>query len=195
MAQIIDFPMAKIFQLKISLKEVDPMIWRTIQVSSMVKLPELHKILQTTMGWTNSHLHQFIIESKLYAEPDEDSSLDDIDYTNIILGQVLTQEDQNIIYEYDFGDGWEHVITLEKIITEKPQKYPSCLNGKRNCPPEDCGGPYGYMDLQSVIANPEHEEYEDMIEWLGDDFDPEYFDLGEINKLLKKKDYGCITMI
>ena len=110
------------------------------------------------------------------------------------MNQIFSEEKQSIKYEYDFGDGWEHKIILEKVLKNQVQKYPICLDGKRNCPPEDCSGPFGYEDLLKIISDPKSEEYDEMIEWLGDEFDPEYFDLEYINELLKEKDYGCITL-
>ncbi len=193
MAKVLHLPKKDWYQLKISLNNIKPPIWRRFLIQSDIKLPDLHKAIQTVMGWTNSHLHQFIIDGKFYSEPDDESFAETIDYRKIRLNKVLTKEKQTINYEYDFGDGWEHTITLEKILTDSVQKYPACLEGKRSCPPEDCGGPYGYEDLLKVISNPEDEEYNEMIEWLGAGFDPEFFDIEEINDLLKERDYGCIT--
>lgn len=181
------------YQLKISLDNVKPLIWRRFLVKSDIKLPDLHKVIQTVMGWTNSHLHQFIIGGKFYSEPDEESFTEYVDYRKTRLNQVLTGEKQSIKYEYDFGDGWEHKIVLEKVLSEHAGRYPVCLDGKRNRPPEDCGGPSGYEDLLKVISNPEDEEYDEMMEWLGPGFDPEYIDIKEINKMLREKDFGCIT--
>jgi hypothetical protein len=100
-----------------------------------------------------------------------------------------------INYEYDFGDGWEHIIKLEKILTPNDKlQTPQCIAGKRNCPPEDCGGIWGYSDMLEILKQPEHKEYESYIEWLGDDFDPEYFNKDAINEMLKGKDFGCIWL-
>ncbi|MDX9800241.1 MAG: plasmid pRiA4b ORF-3 family protein [Spirochaetia bacterium] len=155
---------------------------------------DFHNVLQTVMGWTNTHLHQFIIAGKFYTAPDDESYLEYIDYRKVKLNQVLSGEEESIIYEYDFGDEWEHKIVLEKILQNHIQKYPSCLTGKRTCPPEDCGGPYGYKDLIKVISDKNNEKYAEMIEWLGENFDPEYINIEEINEMLKEKDYGCISL-
>jgi len=194
MAKELQFQKHDWYQLKISLNNIKPPIWRRFVVESNIKLPDLHKVIQTIMGWTNSHLHQFIIDGKYYSEPDEDSFTECIDYRKIKLAQVLSSEKQTITYVYDFGDGWEHKLVLEEILQNHSQKSPACLAGKRSCPPEDCGGPYGYEDLLKVISDPKNEEYNEMIEWLGDDFDPEYIDIEEINEMLKERDYGCITL-
>ncbi len=180
------------YQLKITLKDIKPPIWRRFVVESSIKLPDLHKVIQTVMGWTNSHLHQFVINGNMYPEPDEDSFGDTIDYNKIILNQVVSKEGQT--FEYDFGDGWEHTIVLEKILDDFPQNYPVCLDGKRSCPLEDCGGPYRYQDLLKALSDPDNEEYKEIIEWAGTDFDPEYFDIDLINDLLQEEDYGCISL-
>ncbi|MEW6525457.1 MAG: plasmid pRiA4b ORF-3 family protein [Spirochaetota bacterium] len=181
------------YQLKISLNDIKPLIWRRFIVDSQIKLPDLHKVIQTVMGWTNSHLHQFIKDGKFYSEPDEESFIECIDYRKIKLNQILQKEKQSFIYEYDFGDGWEHKIVLEKIIKGNIYKHPLCIDGQRSCPPEDCGGPYGYQDLLKIISNPNNDEYDEMMEWLGNDFDPEHFDIELINERLKRKNYGLIT--
>lgn len=146
------------------------------------------------MGWTNSHLHQFVKDKKFYSEPEEDSYSKFIDYRKIRLNQIVTKEKESFSYEYDFGDGWEHKIVLEKILKNHKQKYPTCIDGKRNCPPEDCGGPFGYENLIDALTNSKHEDHKEMMEWIGGGFDTEYFDIEEINEMLKEKDYGCITL-
>ncbi len=190
----------KIYQIQIALKGSKPKIWRRILVPSDIFLSDFHKIIQTTMGWTNSHLHQFIKDRTFYARKILDDVLwgemDSIDYSKIRIYDLLKKEKDKIIYEYDFGDGWEHDIILEKIETNVRDKYiPTCLDGKNNCPPEDCGGIWGYSDMLEILKHPEHEEYEEYIEWLGEEFDPKYFDKVEINELLKTKDYGCIEFL
>jgi hypothetical protein len=191
--------MENIFQLKITLNDISPPIWRRIHVNSDTLLFDLHKIIQTTMGWTNSHLHQFVYNDRLYCNPEYEEEWDDsrqVDYSKVRLDKILLSVNQHIIYEYDFGDGWEHIIELEKIIpVDIKMKHPICIDGKRNCPPEDCGGPGGYEDLLEAIKNPENEEYESMLEWVGDDFDSEYFDKNETNEVLRQKDFGCITIL
>lgn len=121
--------------------------------------------------------------------------MNNVDYSKIKLSDLLSKEKDKIIYEYDFGDGWEHDIVLEKIETNVKDKYiPTCLAGKNNCPPEDCGGIWGYLDMLEILKHPDHEEYEDYIEWLDEEFDPKHFDKAEINKMLKTKDYGCFGL-
>jgi len=184
-----------IYQLKISLKHFKPTIWRRILVPSNTLLIDFHKIIQTTMGWSNCHLHQFVKNRELYSIPyDGFDDIDVIDYKKkkIRISDLLQNEKDRILYEYDFGDGWEHDIVLEKILPSDTKiKYPVCVKGKMNCPPEDCGGVWGYADMLEIIKQPNHEEYEDIIIWLGKDFDPEYFDIDETNEMLREKDYGC----
>ncbi|MFC2118240.1 plasmid pRiA4b ORF-3 family protein [Bacteroidota bacterium] len=178
-----------IYTLKVTLMEIKPEIWRRFTVSSDVLLPKLHQMLQTIMGWTNSHLHQFIKDEKIYCEPSPYDEMNSIDYRNISLEKFLKKEGDQIIYEYDFGDGWRHNITLEKII-----KVPLCLEGERACPPEDCGSFPGYENLVEIIKDPSHKEYNDYMTWLGGSYDPELFEKEKINKLLRKKYYGMPTI-
>lgn len=194
MGKILQFPQKDIYQLKIILKNTKSPIWRRIVVASDLPLPDLHKIIQTVMGWTNSHMHQFMINGKFYSELDDEAYYELIDYNDIILSEVLQAEKESIEYEYDFGDGWQHKIILEKIFQDGSQIIPLCLTGKRSCPPEDCGGPLGYEDLLEIIADKQHEEYEETIEWLGGEFDPKDFNIQEINESLQEEDFGCIVI-
>ena len=176
-----------IYQLKITLLDHEPKIWRIVEVKSSIGLLELHAVIQTAMGWTNSHLHHFIKNNVFYALPvegSEDFEPEPIDESNVQAFDILTKPDEKVIYEYDFGDGWEHEIELLKISDGK-LKSPVCLQGENACPPEDCGGVGGYEKLLEIITDPEHEEYEKTIEWLNDDFDPSYFNLDETNDEMK----------
>lgn len=179
----------KIFQIQIALKEIKPKIWRRILVPSDLLLSDFHMVIQITMGWTNSHLHQFIKNRTYYTVRMQDDFLwdemDNVDYKKMKISDLLKKEKEKIVYVYDFGDNWEHDIILEKILPiDNNIKYPICLTGKRNCPPEDCGGVWGYSDMLEVLKDPKHEEYENYIAWLGGKFDPEFFDKNKINKLL-----------
>ena len=189
----------KIYQIQIALRGFKPKIWRRLLIPSDLLLSDFHKIIQTTMGWTNSHLHQFIKDrtyySVRYADDDFWDEMINVDYKKkkIRISDLLINEKDKIIYEYDFGDSWEHDLILEKILPiDIKIKYPICLSGKMNCPPEDCGGIWGYSGMLEILKQPDHEEYESYIEWLGDDFDPGYFDINEVNESLREKDYGCL---
>lgn len=147
------------------------------------------------MGWTNSHLHQFIIGNQYYSLPSDESFYKVVDYRRIKLDSLFNTPKSNFIYEYDFGDGWEHSIVIEKILPRKKNTYyPICIDGKRSCPPEDCGGTFGYENLITIINNPEHEEYDEMMEWLGDYFDPKEFNIDEVNEFLREKNFGCVEL-
>jgi hypothetical protein len=187
------------YQIKIVLKGSKPKIWRRILVPLNLLLSDFHKIIQTTMGWTNSHLHQFIKDNTFYVpkSPEDDlwEDIDNVEYSKIKISDLLTKEKDKLVYEYDFGDGWEHDIIVEKIENEITNKnIPICLTGKNNCPPENCGGIWGYSEMLEIIKNPKHEEYEDYIEWLDDEFDPKYFNKDEINEMLKTEDFGCFEL-
>ena len=176
-----------IYQIKVTLNGVKPPIWRRILVPNNLDLGSFHVVLQIVLGWTNSHLHQFECDGKVYGMQDDelDFGFETHDEDQVKLSQLLKKEKQTLIYEYDFGDGWTHKILLEKILPfTKETELPVCIKGKRACPPEDCGGIWGYHELLEVIEDTNHPEHEEMLEWLGEGFDPEAFDIQEINELL-----------
>ena len=175
-----------IYQLKIELQGAKPPIWRRLLVPSDIKLDVLHLAIQISMGWTDSHLHQFITkEREFYGVKEDDLEFDVKDESKFHLSQLLTAEKDNLLYEYDFGDSWMHKVTLEKVLPfDIEKKLPYCVTGKRACPPEDCGGIWGYKDLLAILENPEHEDYENMRDWLVEGFDPAYLGRREINQLL-----------
>ncbi len=188
-----------IYQVQISLKGFKPKIWRRLLIPSDLLLSDFHKIIQTSMGWTNSHLHQFIKNKTFYTRKMADDDLwyemNNVDYQNMKVSDLLKKEKEKINYEYDFGDSWEHEIILEKVLpNDQKTQLPVCVTGKMNCPPEDCGGVWGYADMLEILTQPDHEEYESYLEWLGEKFDPEYFDKNEINEMLKEEDFGCIEL-
>ncbi|MBN1338182.1 MAG: plasmid pRiA4b ORF-3 family protein [Bacteroidales bacterium] len=182
-----------IYQIKISLNGSNPAIWRRLLIPSDNFLKDFHNIIQIAMGWEDAHLHQFVKEGIFYGikYPDDDWWEDEInvDYKKkkLRVADLLKVEKEKIIYEYDFGDSWMHEILLEKILpADKDFKHPVCTGGKMNCPPEDCGGVWGYAEMLEILKQPDHEEYENYLEWLGTDFDPGYFDMDEINRTLNK---------
>jgi len=176
-----------VYQLKVTLPDSKPQIWRRIRVLNDITLYELHWTLQTVMGWTNSHLHEFTISGTAYGDSEDDDLEEDIEDEKIVkLGQVITKEKERFHYLYDFGDSWEHEIVVEKILpVEKGVRYPVCMEGERACPVEDCGGTEGYEALLEALGDPSHPEHEDMFEWLPGDFDPEKFDVAAVNKMLR----------
>jgi hypothetical protein len=141
------------------------------------------------MGWTNSHLYRFEIQGTEFGEPDPENEFYGLRMKNshaARLSKVILHEKAKLLYDYDFGDNWQHEVLIEKILpVESGMQYPVCLGGKRACPPEDCGGISGYAHLLEVMQNPLDEEHEEVMEWLGGQFDPEEFDLSEVNRKLK----------
>lgn len=183
-----------VYQLKISLLYTD--IWRRFQVKSDITLPKLHQIIQTLMGWTNSHLHHFIVDGVFYCTPsDDDFGMETVDYKRVKLEKIAGRKGSRFIYEYDFGDSWEHEIVVEEILpVEEGKYYPVCLDGKKACPPEDCGSTPGYEEILKALKNKKNPQYRELLKWVGDEYDPEYFNIEEVNEMLKDKDYGCITL-
>jgi len=180
----------QVVQLKIVLKEVEPVVWRRIQVGRQVRLDRLHLIIQAVMGRTNSHLHEFLIKGQRYRDVEQmDENIDEPgmnDEQEFRLAKLVDEGDV-FEYEYDLGDCWEHEVIVEKVMEpEAGIKYPRCLAGERACPPEDCGGPGGYEELLEVLADPGHEDYEHYRGWAGEDFDPEGFDLAKVNRVLRR---------
>lgn len=181
-----------LFQFKITLSDLQPAIWRRIQVRDCT-LDQLHEHIQLAMGWTNSHLHQFEIKGERYGDPellnDGFDDVDCLDSTATLLSDIVptTKKRFAFTYEYDFGDGWEHEILFEGHPPVDPkQKYPLCVEGERACPPEDCGGVWGYVDLLAAIRNPNHDEHEDMLEWIAPRFNSEKFDANKATKSMRK---------
>lgn len=180
-------PELAVYQFKVTLKGIRPPIWRRFQVTNNITLYKLHLVLQRVMGWDNYHLYQFFIQGISYGDPDPDYGLTDVNARKVRLWQVLTEPKMKFVYQYDFGDDWRHEVVLEKTLPPvEGAQYPVCLAGARACPPEDCGGTWGYQELLQTISDPEHEEYEETMEWLGGEFDPEAFDLERINWELKR---------
>ncbi len=176
----------EVLQLRIDLEEVDPPIWRRLLVPAGIRLDQLHDVIQAAMGWTDSHLHAFTIGTKRYGMQIDDFLENELDEKKFTVLKAIGKE-RRFRYEYDFGDGWQHQVVVEDVVNTSPIGLTSavCLEGERSCPPEDCGGAYGYADLLQAISDPEHEEHDDSLEWVGEDFDPEEFSLIVINAILQ----------
>jgi hypothetical protein len=158
-------------------------------VRSDITLGKLHRILQVVMGWTGTHLHQFTIRGKQYWIPDEvDRDLHKkIDERKHRLRDVVSRQASRFTYVYDFGDLWAHELRVENILApEAGVRYPVCLAGSRACPPEDVGGMAGYETLVEVLHNPNHPQHVEYLEWIGDGFDPEAFDVNAVNRKLRQ---------
>lgn len=176
-------PSGQIYQLKVTLRDVNVPIWRTVQVPGEVTLRQLHEILQLTMGWQNSHLHEFRADGVSYGEPNAEFDIEVNDDQRFRLSRVAPKPGAQLTYLYDFGDGWEHDIVVEKILPLAPRvRYPLCLAGRGACPPEDVGGPWGYEGFLAAIRDPGNEEHTDMLEWVGGPFDPDAFDVRATNQ-------------
>jgi hypothetical protein len=175
-----------IYQFKVTLKDSNPLVWRRVQVPDLT-LGELHEVLQVVMGWQDSHMHQFVVGGKYYgrSEPGNDLEIDDED--GVLLSHILTGKEPRIVYEYEVGDNWQHDLILEKTLEPKPGiKYPLCLEGERACPPEDCGGVWGYADFLEAIGDPKHPEHREMKAWIGGKFDRDRFSVDQVNRELRR---------
>jgi hypothetical protein len=176
-----------VYQLKITLKGSRPPIWRRVLVADDTTLAKLNHIIQIAMGWTNSHLHDFTIQGQRYSEPSPDDWEPVKDERRYKLSQLVTGAKFKFVYQYDFGDSWDHEILVEKILPPEPgAHYPVCATGKRACPPEDAGGVWGYATFLEAINDPSHEEHEMYLEWIGGGFDPEAFNLDAVNAWLRQ---------
>ena len=186
----------QIYQIKVALNDTHPPVWRRILVPGNTTLLKLHDILQIVMNWEDYHLHMFTIEGSIYGDPanDEYGDLGTIDEAKVKLHQVIYREGQRLSYEYDFGDSWDHTLLVEKILPpQESVRYPMCLKGKRACPPEDVGGVWGYENFLEAIRNPDHDEHEEYLTWIGGEFDPEAFDLEKVNTRLSSMGRGRST--
>jgi hypothetical protein len=179
---------ATVYRFRITLQDADPAIWRRIETVD-VTLGQLHALIQTAMGWKNSHLHQFEIAGSRYT--DCRFTTDDfgaIDYSGLRICDLVAKHGTGLRmgYEYDFGDGWQHEIALEEVTeAERGIRYPRCLDGEQACPPEDIGGVYGFADFVAAITNPSHSEHDDYLEWHGP-FDPAEFDAAKATRRMRK---------
>lgn len=169
-------------EIRISLLDATPEIWRKFIVSSDVALPELHDLVQIVMGWDNCHLHAFTKDQITYGEPDPD--FDDESTTNelgVRIGSLLTEIGRSLVYEYDFGDGWTHELRLEEIRKSSGRRA-LCLDGARACPPEDVGGIFGYVEFLQALGDSTHAQHSDYTTWIGFDFDSEHFSTEKVNE-------------
>jgi Plasmid pRiA4b ORF-3-like protein len=175
----------QVYQFKIFLEKITPTIWRRIQVPEHYTFWDLHVAIQDSMGWQDYHLHEFRIVNPATGNkdrigiPDEESFMDNPPTRpgwTLPITDYFTKENAAAEYVYDYGDYWLHQVVLEDILPQKKSsRYPVCVEGERACPPEDCGGTWGYEEFLASISDPDHEEHDSMLEWIGGSFDPEYF--------------------
>ncbi len=181
------------YRIRVDLDGANPPIWRRLELASDLTLARLHDIVQTAMGWTDSHLHEFASgdspTDRLAEHYRPQASLDDdvlgVDEASVRLDEVLAEPGDRLFYSYDLGDDWSHTLRLEAVSPREPeQPAAACLAGARACPPEDCGGIWGYQDLLRTLSRPESADAEDLLEWVGPGFDPGRFDADEVNATL-----------
>lgn len=174
-----------VYQVRVTLVDSDPQIWRRIRLSGEATLEDLHLILQVVMDWEDYHLHRFAAGEKTYGV-DEDFMPDPESERSSALHQVAPNPGDRIFYEYDFGDGWEHDLLIEETVQpERGVRYPVCLGGGCAAPPEDCGGVFGFYAMLEAYEDEKHPDHEEVLAWLGGDYDPIAFDLDRINRNLR----------
>ncbi|MGH9043470.1 MAG: plasmid pRiA4b ORF-3 family protein [Acidimicrobiales bacterium] len=176
--------------IKVTLRGMRPPIWRRLVVAGEASLADLHLVLQVAMGWEDAHLHAYRIAGVRYG-PADDAFAEEVDESSVSVADTLGARSRGE-YDYDFGDSWEH-----DLVVEKPKGplvlngVATCTAGKRACPPEDCGGVWGYAGLLEALRDPRHEEHEDSLEWLGAVSDPEAFDPAAVNSRLERVAFGA----
>ena len=182
----------KLYQIKISLIGAKPPIWRRLLIDPDTTFQDLHRIIQLAMGWQVSHLHLFQAQDgRLLGDlaEDEDSMLNVEDESAVAVSSLLAREGQALMYEYDFGDSWEHDVKLEKILPgDQEEPLPRCVKAVRQCPPEDVGGLPGFYDFLEAMEDAAHPEHDAMLQWRGGEwFDPDYVNLNQINEDLHER--------
>jgi hypothetical protein len=175
-----------IYQMRVSLKGSQPLIWRRFLVPADYTLEKLHRVLQVVMGWGNYHLHEFKVGGLSYGQPSPEFEDLMLNHKKATLEEVAPEPRSKFIYIYDFGDGWHHELKVEKIfVAQEGVYYPCCVGGERACPPEDCGGIEGFQELLEALENPATAEQRSLVEWAGD-YDPNRFDIEAVNKQLRR---------
>jgi len=189
---LVPYVSTQVYQLKVLLESTRPTVYRTTEIKADATFYDLHVAIQIMFGWHNAHLHEFKKKDLLISDPEfyedafdfEDEKI--LDEQQIKISKVFQTPKDRILYLYDFGDSWEHSVTLEKIIDAKENTvYPQCIRGKRCAPPEDIGGVWGFENFKEIMADPSNEEYEENKEWYGSEFDLEKVDFKEINEQLQ----------
>jgi Plasmid pRiA4b ORF-3-like protein len=175
-----------VISLKVTLRGTRPPVWRRLLVPGTMTLGGLHRAIGAAMGWHDTHLHAFDIGGEQFGDRD---SVDDVaDENRVTLNGLLRSAVVRFAYTYDFGDNWEHTVVFEKSeAAAAGDAYPLCVAGRRNCPPEDCGGAWGYQHLLEVLADPTNPDYAEQSEWVGEDFSPDAFDIDTVNAVLNAR--------
>ncbi len=192
-AKVTKIKTSRIIEMYIELEPTEPRVWRRFLVPGSLSMYQLHEIIQVTMGWMNSHLSMFRASGLVIAEPSPEDDWHDVkfmDARKTKIASIFKNPGDSLVYEYDFGDSWEHNLRFERIVGEDEVMFdvPRCIGGENACPPEDCGSFPGFDRLKEIISDPENEEFEAMIYWLDSlypNYDPKEFSLGAVNKILK----------
>ena len=172
------------YRITITLQDVTPQVWRRVVLPGQWHLGQVHLAVQTAMGWDNSHLHEFTASGLRYGVPDPTWGDNEVRReTTARLHEVVVGSGDSIAYWYDFGDDWHHDLVVEEVLP--PQRHAQCLAGTGACPPEDCGGPWGYSDLVAALGDPAHPEREELMTWVPADFDPIAFDADGVDARLR----------
>jgi hypothetical protein len=180
-----------IYQWKVEIAGIQPLIWRRFQTFGDITFDQLHKTLQTVIGWEDYHLYLFGFPDKTIHIPNPEfpqEAAKELDARKEKVRDHITEEGQNLVYLYDFGDNWEHELLLEKIVPQQERAYPVCLEGEHHCPPEDAGGIHGYIDILEILQNENHPEYEDTLLWIGERFNPKAFNKEIVNRQLRRQE-------
>jgi hypothetical protein len=179
-------PGQPVFRLRIQLADTSPVVWRRLLVPGSVRLSKLHDYFQAAMGWTNSHLHSFVIDGVLYGMHFDDWPEEEVDEKEVTILQSIG-EARRFRYEYDFGDSWEHDVVVEELSRHRlGLKFAVCVDGQNACPPEDVGGVTMFERFKEAVADPTDEEHDEYLAWVGDSFDPQAFDLALANAELQR---------
>lgn len=180
----------ELYDLKIVIRDIEPLVWRRVRVPASIRLDKLHRAVQAAFHWTDGHLHEFEFEDAVYGDPTWDEEERVTDERSVDLGTALgagNPKEKRFLYRYDFGDNWEHDILVEEIdFVSKPLRRVRCTAGQRQRPPEDCGGTSGYEELLATLGNPGRQDHRAMLEWVGGQFDPEFFDLAGTKRRLTR---------
>jgi hypothetical protein len=179
----------KIARIKIELEHIAPLIWRRVDVSLTTNLRALHEIIQAVMPWENYHLYQFAIGERVYGEPDPEDAVwgrKIYQAKGMRLGTLVERGVSELLYTYDFGDDWQHRVIVEEVLDAQPgTDYPTFIDGERTAPPEDVGGPPGFMDFVEAMAKPRHPQRKDLVRWYGGPFSPVDFGADRIAESIR----------
>jgi hypothetical protein len=175
-------------RIRIELQDIVPKIWRRVDVPLSATLFALHDVIQVAMGWNDSHLFEFDIGGKVYADPqpyDDDWGRKVYKAKGIRLQTLVGRGVERFVYVYDFGDNWRHDIVIESVNDgEADIDYPAFVDGAWRCPPDDVGSSGGFMDFLEAVLDPGHEEHRRMLEWYGGPFDPKDINEAQVRRVL-----------